>query len=165
MWGRGTGCLGEPVSKEGRIRSQVNFPLEETGTCAPCLPPSPTPPTSEIDFRLQGGDREEAKVGGGVHACPHTPGRWPGLTEYTMFCRYVWREGGRFFKVTASSLFPSPHYPPPTPQVRLRCFLGAQGPGPFLLTPRVCTELGGGALRADAVCTHAHNISGLNKTS
>lgn len=43
----------------------MNFPLEETGTCAPCLPPSPTPPTSEIDFRLQGGDREEAKVGGG----------------------------------------------------------------------------------------------------
>lgn len=96
------------VFKEGRIRSQVNVPLEETGTCAPFLPPFPTPPTSEVDLGGQGGDREKAKVGGGVHACPHSPGRWIGLTEYTMFCRYVWGEGGRFFKVTASSLLLSP---------------------------------------------------------
>lgn len=53
------------VFKEGRIRSQVNFPLEETGTCAPFLPPFPTPPTSEVDLGGQGGDREKARVGGG----------------------------------------------------------------------------------------------------
>lgn len=100
------------VFKEGRIRSQVNFPLEETGTCAPFLPPFPTPPTSEVDLGGQGGDREKARVGGGSTRVPTVLGAGSGSQNTPC---YVGMCGGKeegFLK----SLLPSlPLSPLPSP--------------------------------------------------
>ena len=99
-------------------------------------------------------------MGGGSTRVPTVPGAGSGSRNTPCF---VGMCGGKDegFKVTASSVSPSPHSPPPTPQLRLRCFLGAQGP--FLWTPRACIELGG--CTASGCTGYSHNTSGLNKTS
>lgn len=78
MWGRGVGCLLEPLLQGRPHLEPGKFLTGRNGTCAPFLPPFPTPPTSEVDPGLQGGDREEAKVGGGSMRVPTVLGAGSG---------------------------------------------------------------------------------------